>query len=328
MMNVSFAGKIFDIPNYADTSINFSDVYQKLRSWHIQVKPIFDETVKDIGSTIDDVRIATKQLEANAGRLNQDELEVFAKQCRLFTESFKRFKDTQTHAHLLLKNLDEGITFLNRPGLTKTDIVTLEHLDPQRKEQIEQLQLTCNKYLEDLRKIQSSVTANCQHFDKRVGDLSRPLDYHLKAVESKGQLGYISWGWTHIKHIFFNPSIDTVATSAFNYDEECTPSQSEPLMENIIEALQSLDATSSEPKAEDLDTTLLETPILNTPEEMPKTEEKAQDSTTGMLQMPTIIEQHMTPKTVVEQRETITFSQDSSGLTRRQKKSGKTPTIR
>jgi hypothetical protein len=44
--------------------------------------------------------------------------------------------------------------------------------------------------------------------------------------------------------------------------------------------------------------------------------------------MPTIIEQHMTPKTVVEQRETITFSQDSSGLTRRQKKSGKTPTIR
>ena len=87
------------------------------------------------------------------------------------------------------------------------DVETLKHLSPEIQRQVEKLQETCKKYLQELVKIQKSVEATCTHFDKRIGDLSRPLDYHLTVVKSKGSVGYASWGLKTVSHWFVNPTI-------------------------------------------------------------------------------------------------------------------------
>jgi hypothetical protein len=207
MSLVTYYGKSFALPNYQDPSISFNEVYKNLSQWHEAVKPDFDETVGEIGSTIDDIRNATRQLEANAKRLNEEELKKFEQQSALFQRFFKRFQETQTHSHVLLDNVNKGIKFLDRPPIQPIDVETLKHLSPEIQRQVEVLQLTCKKYLQELVKIQKSVEATCSHFDKRIGDLSRPLDYHLTVVASKGSVGYTSWGLKTVAHWFVNPTI-------------------------------------------------------------------------------------------------------------------------
>lgn len=207
MSLVTYYGKSFALPNYQDPNISFNEVYTNLSQWHEAVKPDFDETVGEIGSTIDDIRNATKQLEANAKRLNAEEIQKFEQQSTLFQRFFKRFQETQTHSHVLLESVNKGIQFLDRPPIQAVDVQTLKHLSPEIQRQVEVLQATCKKYLQELVKIQKSVEATCSHFDKRIGDLSRPLDYHLTVVKSKGNIGYASWGLKTVTHWFVNPTI-------------------------------------------------------------------------------------------------------------------------
>jgi len=207
MSLVTYYGKTFALPNYQDPAISFNEVYQNLSKWHESVKPDFDETVGEIGSTIDDIRSATKQLEANAKRLNEDEIKKFEQQSTLFQRFFQKFQETQTHSHVLLDSVNKGIHFLDRPPIQPVDVETLKHLSPEIQRQVEKLQETCKKYLQELVKIQKSVEATCTHFDKRIGDLSRPLDYHLTVVKSKGSVGYASWGLKTVSHWFVNPTI-------------------------------------------------------------------------------------------------------------------------
>jgi hypothetical protein len=207
MSLVTYYGKTFALPNYQDPAISFNEVYQNLSQWHESVKPDFDETVGEIGSTIDDIRSATKQLEANAKRLNEDEMKKFEQQSALFQRFFQKFQETQIHSHVLLDSVNKGIHFLDRPPIQPVDVETLKHLSPEIQRQVEKLQETCKKYLQELVKIQKSVEATCSHFDKRIGDLSRPLDYHLTVVKSKGSVGYASWGLKTVSHWFVNPTI-------------------------------------------------------------------------------------------------------------------------
>ena len=207
MTAVEYLGKSYNFPDYNNPNIDFSNVYQTLSSWHSSVRPEFDETVGEIGSTIDDIRNATKQLEANASRLKEEEFAEYQKKATLFSSFFKRFQDTQSHAHTLLGQIHTGIVFLDRPPLSRIDVVTLQHLDPAIKVRVEGLQAVAAQYLEELKKIQSSVTVTCQHFDKRIGDLSRPLDTYLKTVAAKGQVGYLSWGWQTLSHMLFKPTL-------------------------------------------------------------------------------------------------------------------------
>jgi len=207
MTAVEYLGKSYNFPDYNNPNIDFSNVYQTLSSWHSSVRPEFDETVGEIGSTIDDIRSATKQLEANASRLNEEEFKEYQKKSTLFSSFFKRFKDTQSHAHILLGQVNAGIVFLDRPPLSRVDVVTLQHLDPAIKVRVEALQGVAATYLEELKKIQSSVTVTCQHFDKRIGDLSRPLDTYQKTVAAKGQVGYLSWGLQTLSHMLFFPTL-------------------------------------------------------------------------------------------------------------------------
>lgn len=207
MTSVTYLGKSYHLPDYGNPNINFEKVYQTLSVWHSGVRPEFDETVGEIGSTIDAIRIAKGQLEVNAGRLSEEEFVDYQKKADLFTTFFNRFKETQSHAHTLLGQINQGIVFLDRPPLNRVDVVTLQHLDPSIKVKVEALQGVCAKYLDELKKAQSSVTVDCQHFDKRIGDLSRPLDSYLKTVAAKGRVGYLSWGLQAISHILFNPSL-------------------------------------------------------------------------------------------------------------------------
>lgn len=209
MNAVEYLGKSYNFPDYNNPNIDFSSVYQTLSSWHASVRPEFDETVGEIGSTIDDIRSATKQLEANASRLNEEEFGEYQKKSNLFSSFFKRFQDTQSHAHTLLGQVNTGIVFLDRPPLSRVDVVTLQHLDPAIRVRVEALQVVAANNLEELRKIQSSVTVTCQHFDKRIGDLSRPLDTYLKTVAAKGRVGYLSWGWQALSHMLFNPTLSS-----------------------------------------------------------------------------------------------------------------------
>ena len=207
MTAVEYLGKSYNFPDYNNPNIDFSNVYQTLNSWHTSVRPEFDETVGEIGSTIDDIRNATKQLEANASRLTEEEFAEYQKKSNLFSSFFKRFQDTQSHAHILLGQVNTGIVFLDRPPLSRVDVVTLQHLDPAIKVRVEALQVVAANYLQELKKIQSSVMVTCQHFDKRIGDLSRPLDTYSKTVAAKGHVGYLSWGWQTLSHMLFNPTL-------------------------------------------------------------------------------------------------------------------------
>ncbi|MBM3197131.1 MAG: hypothetical protein FJZ61_04035 [Chlamydiae bacterium] len=214
MNPVTYCGNTFEIPNFKDPEMSFDIVYRALSGWHKTVEPLFKKEVSVIGSTMDDIRNATKQIEANAGSLSDKEVESYEAQTASFLSHLQKFKETQSHAHALIHAINDGTDFMKRPKIVEEDAITLQRLNPSIFKEVMQLQTTCNTYYVDLTKSQNSVRAFCEHFDRRIKELAVPLDIYMDTVRSRGQTGYASGVLKRLSYLIWKPLIPTKGSEA------------------------------------------------------------------------------------------------------------------
>jgi hypothetical protein len=214
MNPVTYCGNTFQVLDFKDPEMSFDIVYNALSGWHKTVEPLFKKEVSVIGSTMDDIRTATKQIEANAGSLSDKELESYEAQSTSFLSHLRKFEETQSHAHALIHAINNGTDFMKRPKIGDEDAITLQRLNPKIFKEVMQLQTTCNTYYVDLTKSQNSVRAFCEHFDRRIRELAVPLDIYMNTVRSKGQTGYASGVLKRLSYFIWKPSLQTKGSEA------------------------------------------------------------------------------------------------------------------